>query len=100
MTSDASDKSGPTLAGRVIVPPHVMARAVGEELVILNLESGTYFGLDTVGARIWQLIGEGKLLSEVCEVAVSEYEVTRAVFEHDLQALLASLETQGLIKRA
>jgi len=38
---------------RVTVPPHVIARRVGEDTVILDLASGTYFGLDPVGARIW-----------------------------------------------
>lgn len=37
----------------VAIPAQVLARRVGEEIVILNLESGVYFGLDPVGARIW-----------------------------------------------
>ena len=37
---------------------------VGDETVILDLASGTYFGLDPVGARIWALMGEGKTLAE------------------------------------
>ena len=46
-----------------VVPPQVRARMVGEETVILHLESGIYFGLDPVGARAWQLIQAGKSLS-------------------------------------
>jgi hypothetical protein len=40
------------------VSAQVMARRVGNETVLLDLASGTYFGLDPVGARIWQLIGK------------------------------------------
>ena len=55
------------LSDKVNVPPEVMARTVGDETVILDLTSGTYFGLDPVGARIWQLLTEGKSLSAVCD---------------------------------
>ena len=46
-----------------VVPPQVLARVVGEETVLLHLDSGTYFGLDPVGTRAWQLIQAGKSLS-------------------------------------
>ena len=41
------------------IPSTVMTRTIGDETVILDLAGGTYFGLDPVGARIWQLIEEG-----------------------------------------
>jgi hypothetical protein len=79
------------------VPAHVMARTVGKETVILDLESGTYFGLDPVGARIWQLIGAGHSVSSICEVMVEEYEVSREALEHDVLALAQELVTRKLI---
>lgn len=79
------------------VPTHVMARMVGQETVILDLESGTYFGLDPVGARIWQLIGTGQSLSGICDIIVEEYEVSRDTLEHDVWALAQELVTRKLI---
>jgi len=38
----------------VCVGKDVVFRELDGEAVILNLETGTYFGLDTVGTRIWQ----------------------------------------------
>lgn len=87
------------LTDKVTIPPQVMARQVGEETVILDLASGTYFGLDAVGARIWQLVGEGKTLAEVCEGILDEYDVEREVLERDLFALLDALEAQNLIEK-
>ena len=86
------------LTDKVTIPEQVMARQVGEETVILDLVSGTYFGLDPVGARIWQLLGEGRMLAEVCESMLAEYEVTRDEIERDLTDLLAVLADKGLIK--
>jgi hypothetical protein len=68
----------------ITIPTQVMARQVGDETVILDLASGTYYGLDAVGARIWQLLGEGKTLAQVCETMLAEYDVTRDAFERDL----------------
>lgn len=85
------------LADKVTIPPQVMARQVGDETVILDLASGSYYGLDAVGARIWQLLGEDKNLAEVCEAMLAEYDVTREEFERDLDDLLTALAGKGLI---
>jgi hypothetical protein len=79
------------------VPTHVVARTVGNETVILDLESGTYFGLNPVGARIWQLIGTGHSVSGICEVMVEEYEVSREVLEHDVLSLAQELVARNLV---
>ena len=86
------------LTDKVTIPAEVMARQVGEETVILDLASGTYFGLDPVGARIWELLGEGRMLAEVCEVMLDEYEVSRKELEGDLAELLDALVDKSLIK--
>ena len=88
------------LSDKVTIPAQVMARQVGDETVILDLASGTYFGLDPIGARIWQLIGEGKSLGEVCEALLAEYEVSREQLQGDLERLLQELGSKGLISRA
>lgn len=85
------------LTDKVTIPAQVMARQVGDETVILDLASGTYFGLDPVGARIWQLMGEGKTLSEICDTMLDEYEVTRDALERDVIELAQELSARGLI---
>ena len=85
------------LSDKVSIPPQVMARTVGDETVILDLASGTYFGLDPVGARIWELMGEGKTLSEVCGQMLEEYEVSRDDLERDVLRLAQELTDQGLV---
>lgn len=85
------------LSDKVVIPAQVMARQVGDETVILDLASGTYFGLDPVGARVWQLMSEGKTLSEICDSMLDEYEVTRDALESDVIELAQRLNAQGLI---
>ncbi|TVQ85975.1 MAG: PqqD family protein [Chromatiaceae bacterium] len=86
------------LTDTTTIPPQVMTRTVGNEMVILDLASGTYFGLDPVGARIWALMGEGRTLAEICDQMLEEYEVTREALEADALRLAGELEAQGLIR--
>jgi hypothetical protein len=74
-----------------------MTRTVGDEVVILDLATGTYFGLDPAGARIWELMGEGKTLAEVCDRMLDEYEVSREELERDTLRLAEDLVEHGLI---
>lgn len=85
------------LTDKAVIPPQVMARQVGAETVILDLASGTYFGLDPVGARIWALLGEGRTLAQVCDAMQAEYDVSRAEIERDVLNLAEQLHTQQLI---
>jgi hypothetical protein len=68
------------------------------EAIILNLDSGVYYGLNPVGARIWDLIQVPRTVREVRDAVLNEYEVEPMRFEHELMALLRELETEGLIE--
>ena len=88
---------GMNLSSKINVSPKVMARQVGDETVILDLNSGVYFGLDPIGARIWQLLSEDRTLAETCDVMLQEYEVDREKLESDMIALMETLKAHGLI---
>jgi hypothetical protein len=78
----------------------VKARKVGDEIVLLAVDSGTYFGLDPIGARAWELICEEKSLADICDIMVEEYEVERVVLESDLLELARDLIERKLIEAA
>lgn len=88
------------LTDRLAISPQVVAREVGTETVILDLASGTYFGLDPIGARVWKLAESGKTLVEVCDIMLDEYEVAREQLEQDVLALAGQLEEKLLVKAA
>lgn len=82
---------------RLSIPPQVMSRLVGDETVLLDLESGTYFGLDGVGKRIWESIDKGLTPRETAAVIVSEYEVDEATAQADVIEFVADLVERGLL---
>lgn len=88
------------LSDKARIPEEVLARQVGEEVVILNLASGTYFGLDPIGARIWQLMSDGRTLAEICDCMQAEYAVSREDIERDVIDLAQALCARQLIAAA
>ena len=80
------------------VSDEVVAREVGGEMVLLDLASGQYFGLDAVGGRIWELLSERPhTLAELCDAIEAEFDAPRDRIEADLLALATQLSEQELI---
>jgi hypothetical protein len=78
--------------------PDVLSRNLDGETVLLDLESGTYFGLDVIGTRIWELIAQNQPLPAILEVILDEYDVDEQRARTDLLELLDALVAKGLIR--
>lgn len=76
----------------------VLVSEFGDELVILNLRDGVYYGLEDVGARIWKLVQEPVSVLAIRETLVSEYDVEPTRGERDIRALLEQLVAHGLVE--
>jgi len=68
------------------------------EAAILNLRNGVYYGLDPVGARIWNLIQEPRTFAQVRDIVLREYEVEAPRLESDMHELFAQLAAHQLIE--
>jgi hypothetical protein len=82
---------------RVSIPDGVFAERVGDETVLLELQTGQYFGLNPVATRLWQLLGELGDTTRVLEVAAREYAVDRDRLTQDLDGLVADLLARRLL---
>ena len=71
---------------------------MGGEAAILEPNSGMYYGLNVVGARVWSLIQEPKSVNDLLQVLVDEYDVEASCCERDLLLLLERLAERGLIE--
>jgi hypothetical protein len=76
-----------------------LAAKVGQEVVMMSVESGIYIGLNAVGAQVWAMIGAAKPVPEICRDLAEEYEVTAETCRADVEAFLAELEKRGAITR-
>ena len=71
-------------------------REMDGESVLLNLETGMYFGLDEVGTRVWRLAADDGSLRAIRERLLEEYDADAATIERDLLALAEALVSKGL----
>ena len=79
------------------IPEHVLARKLEDEMVLLNLDSGEYFGLNDTGTRVWELLVDGRSRDEVVDRLTEEFEVTVEVASSHVAALCAELVEAGLL---
>jgi Coenzyme PQQ synthesis protein D (PqqD) len=77
---------------------HVFFQDLDEEVVLLNLSSGIYYGAGAVGARIWKLMLEGKSPEEIVAQVVCEYDTSVDQATADVTAFLGDLERLNLLE--
>jgi hypothetical protein len=87
-----------SLSAYVKIPDGIVHRDLQGELVLLNLNTGVYFGLDHVGTRIWSLLQESRSLQQVLDALLQEYEVPATKGREDLLKLVAEMREKGLVE--
>ncbi len=83
---------------RLQVPSDVAFRELEGESVVLDLRTGTYFGLNASGTRIWQLIEQYGTIDRVFDEMVKEFEVERDAVVRDVRTLVDQLLARGLLR--
>ncbi|HUP01087.1 MAG TPA: PqqD family peptide modification chaperone [Gemmatimonadota bacterium] len=71
---------------------------LGGEVVIFDVDAGTYFGLEGVGARVWELLGQSVTMGEIERILLEEYDVEPERCWRDLVHLLSGLIERGLVE--
>lgn len=79
------------------IPEQVLTTKVGDETVLLNLQTGMYFSLDPVGTRFLELLQKNSRLDEVHHALLEQFDVSTAKLEADLLKLSQDMLTRGLL---
>jgi len=78
--------------------PRVLQKDLGDEAILLDLETETYFGLDPVGTRIWKSITAAPTIREAFTLLLDEFDVAPDDLERDMRALIDDLVARGLLR--
>ena len=81
----------------VQLDPSLLYSKIGDEIVLLTVESGKYFKVDAVGSRIWELIKDPTTIQSLCEILVNEYDISLDQCLEDTVPFLESLIEDDLI---
>ena len=71
---------------------------VAEEAVILDINSGVYYGLNEVGVDIWQWLQQPRTELDILELVLNEYEVSSEQALADIQSVLKEMLDNSLIQ--
>ena|SRR5436190_7837013 len=87
-----------TLGSVVVAAQDQVSSDLASETIVLSLETGRYYGLDRLGARIWQLVHAPARVADIRDAIVAEYEDELDRCERDLLNFLQQLIDRGLVE--
>ena len=85
------------MPNRVAVEEEVLFQELEGEMVLLDLKSGFYYGLDGVGARMWQLLSDSSDVETAVHALRAEYDVDEESLRTDLAMLISKLVDAKLL---
>lgn len=87
-----------SFSDRLEAPKHALVRFIEKESVLLNLDTGCYYGLDEVGTRMWQMVTAAPSIEKAYEELVSEFDVEAELLRQHLSDLLEQLADLDLLR--
>jgi hypothetical protein len=93
----ASPDAAPGPESRYRHAADVTSTREGDRTVLLDHRAGSYFGLDEVGTRVWELLGTGASLGAVVDALAEEYDAPREVLERDTAQIVSRLRSNNLL---
>jgi hypothetical protein len=87
-----------SLQTTVMVTSQQVSCPLGDESAILNMKNSVYYGVNPVGATVWNLLKEAKTVGQIRDAILNEYEVDEVRCEKELFALLEEMRREGLIE--
>lgn len=88
------------LERKLSVNDSVVCAELDDEAVLLNVETGIYFGLDAIGCQIWKLVEQGAGQEAIVEHLLTEYDVEPDELREDVADFLEMLQQKGLVRLA
>jgi hypothetical protein len=82
----------------IVAADHTTSAQVDGESVILDLDDGIYYGLNSSGSRIWKELQEQKTIEELVEKIAKEYDVDRPECKKDILTLIQKLNENNLVR--
>ena len=84
----------------VVAARDVLASEFGAEHVLLNLKSGTYYGVEDIGGEIWKMLQKPVPFGSLCSAMADAFEVDEETCRHDLHRFVSDLIENGLVEVA
>lgn len=87
-----------TLDSVVVRSSDLLANRLDDELIMMSLGTGKYYGLDDIGTRIWELCAAPVSVRSLVDQLQKEFSVVRQTCEQDCLELLNQMVEEKLIQ--
>lgn len=87
-----------TLQDTVYKPESIISSDIDEGIVMMDIEKGQYYSLNTMGSRIWKMIDEPIGVRQVCDHLMSEFDISQQQCQKEVLTYLAQLLELGIVK--
>ena len=87
-----------SLTSRIKISDDIVSRNLQGEIVLLDLKTGSYYGLDVMGTIMWDLIQKHKSLEKVHDLLTEEYDIAEVQCTQDLLNFVSTLHDKKLIE--
>ncbi|MGL6267876.1 MAG: PqqD family protein [Chitinophagaceae bacterium] len=77
-----------------------IANPIGDEIIILNMETGDYLGLNSVGSAIWEHLKSSHSVAEIIDLLVTEFDVDKETCLKQTLQYLEQINAHGLLQVA
>jgi hypothetical protein len=77
--------------------PKLMASGVGEETMMMDIDKGMYYALNSVSSRIWSLLEQPLSMQAVCDKLLDEYDVEPEVCKQEVEQFLGQLLERNIV---
>ena len=76
----------------------IVSGKMDDEIVMMSIEQGEYYGINPVGSRIWELLEQPRTAAGLCDILLEEYDVTAEECRRDVLEFLRQLFARKLVK--
>lgn len=87
-----------TMDSMIAGETNIVFNEMDGETIMMSIENGEYYGLNSVASRIWQLLESPRAVSEICDAVLPDYDVTREQCAQDVLFFLNRMAEKGVVK--
>ncbi len=100
MAGTVNDNSSITEETVIARNAGLLTSAVHDETVMMDLDSGHYYGLDDIGSEIWRHLEAPRRFGDLVDRLAADYDANRAVIADDVHKLLAVMAEHKVVTLA
>ena len=75
----------------------IIVQKGSSDLLLFNMDNGSYYALNEVGSRTWELCDGTHSVAQLVCILAKEYDASAEILETDILELLEDLQSKNLI---